>query len=108
MMWWIENVVRPCIFFMDDWFWLLTALTLVVSSVVIGKIFHPKSFDSWHDYFWPVLFITMATFILPLAATLIFFILPFILGVLLIASVGGGIFWAVQNNFWIKRNKRCP
>lgn len=105
-MWWIENVARPYIFFMDDWFWLVTLGVLLVTSAVIGKVFHPKSFDSWEDYFVPVLIITLVTILLPTASTLLLFILPFVLGILLIAAVGGGIFWAVQNNFWIKRGKK--
>lgn len=105
-MWWIENVARPYIFFMDDWFWLVTLGVLLVTSAVIGKVFHPKSFDSWEDYFVPVLIITLVTILLPTASTLLLFILPFVLGILLIAVVGGGIFWAVQNNFWIKRRKK--
>ena len=105
-MWWIENVARPYIFFMDDWFWLVTLGVLLASSALIGKFFHPKSFDSWEDYFWPVLFITVATVLLPTASVLIMFILPIIAVVLLVAAVGGGIFWAVQNNFWIKRGKK--
>lgn len=104
-MWWIENVARPYIFFMDDWFWLVTIVVLLVTSGVIGKVFHPKSFDDWGDYFVPVLIITLVTILLPTASTLLVFVLPFVLGILLIAAVGGGIFWAVQNNFWIKRGK---
>lgn len=105
-MWWIENVARPYIFFMDEWFWWITIGVLLVTSGVIGKIFHPKSFDSWEDYFIPVLIITLVTILLPGATYLLVFVLPFVLGILLIAAVGGGIFWAVQNNFWIKGRKK--
>lgn len=106
MFWWIENVVGPYMFFLNEWFEWITVAVLLASSALIGKFFHPKSFDSWEDYLWPVLFITVATVLLPTASVLIMFILPIIAVVMLIAAVGGGIFWAVQNNFWIKRGKK--
>lgn len=103
MIWWMNEIVRPYIFFLDGWFWWITLVVLLISSGLIGKFFHPKSFDSWEDYFWPVLAITLMTLLFPISSVLILVAAPVVTFILAIDGVGGAIFWAVQNNFWIKR-----
>ncbi|MCC3723721.1 hypothetical protein [Staphylococcus haemolyticus] len=105
MIWWMNEIVRPYIFFLDEWFWWITLAVLLVSSGLIGKFFHPKSFDSWEDYFWPVLAITLMTLLFPISSVLILVAAPVVTFILAIAGVGGAIFWAVQNNFWIKKER---
>lgn len=106
MIWWIENVARPYMFFLEEWPLAVMFLVSLACCGIMGKIYHPKSFEDWEDYIFPILLITVATVVVPIMSVGIVLILPIILWGFVAASVGGLVFWAAQKNFWIKRNKK--
>lgn len=106
IVWWTDKVAEPYGNFLVSNWWIISLVILVVSATWLGKTYHKNSFDDWSDYWWVILFVVIITFMSPFASMVIVFAAPFLFAILGCFIIGTVVFFAAQNNFWIKRRKK--
>lgn len=101
--WWLENIIKPYMVFVDEWYGVLTIVVLVVSSLIIGFIYRSEGLYNINDYLFPAFVVTLSSVIGPSISVILLLLFPIFIGLACLATIGIGIIFAVKKIFWLKR-----